>query len=111
MTDLEIIKQIVKEIGRTLKQLPYNELFDDTVQEFKEGNAYFINEFGDLTILSLFNLELNKIYSLLKDLKNLTHLYLKNNKILDYSFLKDLKNLTYLDLRNNEISDISFIKI
>ena len=39
--------------------------------------------------------------------KNLTALYLSNNRISDVSALAALNNLTWLYLSNNQISDIS----
>jgi hypothetical protein len=48
--------------------------------------------------------------SALKDLTNLTTLYLGGNAISDISVLKNLTNLTHLSLSYNEISDISVLQ-
>ena len=43
-------------------------------------------------------------------MKNLTHIYLRNNQISDLSALKELKNLTHIYLSENQISDLSALK-
>ena len=45
-------------------------------------------------------------YAFLSELKGLTSLDLRNNRISDVSFLSELKGLTSLDLRNNRITEI-----
>ncbi|UCH98245.1 MAG: leucine-rich repeat domain-containing protein [Candidatus Aminicenantes bacterium] len=89
--DLEIIKELEIRIYRKL------------------DHRYSMDENEKIIGLELYRLEISDI-SLLKDLKNLTHLDLTNNQISDISSLKDLKNLTHLDLHYNLISDISFLK-
>lgn len=104
MTDLDIIKQIEKELNIKLKKL-------DKIKWHKK--SYSINQNGQVTGLSLSNHRinnLNPIISLLKKLKNLTELSFNKNGIDDISQLKELKKIEKLYLMNNNISDISSIK-
>ncbi len=104
MSDIEIIRQIEKELNLRLKSLK-------TIDRDSEG--YTLNQNEQVTGLSLYfcNFKaLEKIISHLKNFKSLTTLELSGNKISDISHLKDLKNITELNLGNNQISDVSSLK-
>jgi internalin A len=118
-SDLELIKQLEKEIGIELKQLEFDEVWKRANNGFsmdengivKGVNLYDINlekipliitKFHHLKILSLWGNKISDI-SMLKELGNLKELYLNYNQITDISMLKELGNLTHLDLRNNQI--------
>ena len=65
----------------------------------------------NITMLNLFDNKLTDIdISGIKLFKNLSALYLNNNKITDISALKNLTNLKILYLSNNKIQDISVIQ-
>jgi len=103
MTDLDIIKQIEKELNIKLEKL----------DEIPEEKGYTLNQNGQVTGLGLYNCKiknLNRIISPLKELTNLTELHLRDNQLSDISPLKDLTNLTELDLSTNQLSDISPLK-
>jgi small GTP-binding protein len=97
--DLEIIKELEKKIGIKLEQSNIDEITGTT-------NGYAIDENENIIGMNLWLSKISNISSL-KDLRNLTHLYLHTNRISDISSLKDLRNLTCLDLHDNQISDIS----
>jgi internalin A len=104
MTDLEIIKEIEKEIGINLESV-----------EIKTWNSigYELNQKGYVSGLGFHNCNLGNletIFSFLKELKELTNLNLSGNNISDVSYLKELKGLTYLDLNDNNIEDVSYLK-
>jgi small GTP-binding protein len=122
--DMELIKQLEKEIGGKLKQVEFDGLWRDKVFSMnKNGNVNGLNldnmklqkipliitKFHHLKKLSLNRNKISDI-SMLKELGNLTLLNLRNNQISDISMLKELRNLTRLDLKNNQISDISMLK-
>jgi small GTP-binding protein len=124
-TDLQIIAQLEKEIGKKLNWIVHDEITclltngyaTDDNKNIVELALYNINRISDISVLNeLTNLTLlelsgNRIsdISVLKDLKNLTTLYLGHNQISDISVLKDLKNLTLLYLSDNQILDISVL--
>jgi len=99
--DLRTLKHIETELNITLERIE------------KVGNdsrGFVLNQNGQVTGLSLYNCKienLKRIISHLKNLTNLTELYLKWNQLSDISHLKDLKNLTKLGLESNKLSDIS----
>jgi internalin A len=100
MKDLDIIKQIEKELNVELKE-----------SDHKKG--YTLNQNGQVTGLCLKDCKiknLNLIIYPLKNLKNLTQLVLDKNQLSDISPLKYLDNLTGLYLHNNQIRDISPLK-
>ncbi|UCH95274.1 MAG: leucine-rich repeat domain-containing protein [Candidatus Aminicenantes bacterium] len=120
-SDLELIKELEKDIGIELKQLEYENIW------LHKNNGIFINKsvyvkglnldgiqlitlplskFQHLETLSLYNTGITD-YSFLQRLRTLTHLDLSNNQIADISFLHYLCNLTHLDLSENQITDIS----
>ncbi len=67
-----------------------------------------IRHLKNISTLKLYS-QINNI-EFIKELKELSELYLNHNSLNDVNFLAELKNLTELDLSNNEISDISFVK-
>lgn len=104
MKDLDIIKQIEKELNVKLEKLKNIGVF---------GYGYTLSQKGQVTGLSLYECKiknLNRIISPLKDLKNLTELNLYGNQLSDISPLEDLKNLTGLWLGKNQLSNISPLK-
>ena len=60
--------------------------------------------------LDLANCGLTEIPLEIKELKQLTHLYLRDNQISNIETLKELKKLTNLDLENNQINNIETLK-
>ncbi|MCP4348338.1 MAG: TIR domain-containing protein [Desulfobacterales bacterium] len=103
MSDLDIIRQIEKELNATLNKL-------DEIEWNSRG--YILNSGGQVTGLGLYDCDignLNSIISLLNALGNLTQLYLYANQISDISPLSALGYLTQLDLSDNQISDISLL--
>jgi internalin A len=104
MTDLDIIKQIEKELNIKLEKL-------DKIEWGSRG--YTLNQNGQVTGLGLFGCKinnLNRIISPLKELINLMTLDLRDKQLSDISPLKDLMNLTTLRLNRNKIIDISPLK-
>ena len=102
-SDLEILKELEKELGIELKPLERFEFFADIGYMIDEGN----NVIG--ISLSFLEGELSDI-SILRYFRNLTHLDLSGNSIEDISFLKYLQNLTHLNLSYHDITDISAIE-
>ena len=110
MTDLEIIKQIEKQIGFPLKQLPYGKVYDPKKQQFiKEKrdkyilltnlHAYAVNKQGQVIALSLdFISTYFYNYKLFSNLKNLEAISLKGVLNFDFRSLASLKNINKLDL-------------
>lgn len=128
MTDLDIIKQIEKELNQDLsktEKLPMGSNFKGYTLnrngqviglslcfcEIKNVNRIipFLKRFTNLTLLSLGNNQFKDITPL-KDLKNLRGLSLWQNEIRDISVLQDLKKLTELRLQENQLKDISSLK-
>ncbi len=124
--DLDLVKQLEKEIGKKLKQVPLKEIGKKAITAFaKDDNGHakglsilsvklprlpaVLSKFQRLETLVLYETQISDISSL-KELKGLTELYLHLNKISDISNLKELKGLTKLFLWENQISDISSLK-
>lgn len=104
MTNLEIIKQIEKELGAELDEL---DLIGWNL------NGFTLNRNKQIIGLSICTSKienLNRIIYQLRALKSLTELILNNNRLDDISILSELKSLTGLSLNNNNISDISSLK-
>ena len=105
MNDLDIIKQIEKELKVDLEKL-------DKIKWNSRG--YILNQDGQVKDLGLYDCniyKLKRIESFLKELKGLANLALVGNKLRDVSYLKELKGLTNLDLSTNfQIKDFSFLK-
>ncbi|PKP58263.1 MAG: hypothetical protein CVT88_07580, partial [Candidatus Altiarchaeales archaeon HGW-Altiarchaeales-1] len=102
-TDLEIIKQLGKQLNIELKQLK-----EIDFRKFQYEKGYILDENKNIIGLCLNDTNISDI-SVLGNLKNLTQLDLWNNNISDISVLGNLKNLTQLNLRYNNISDISVL--
>jgi len=105
MTDLEIIRQIEKELNVKLKKL-------DKIEWRSKG--YTLNQEGQVIGIELCMCEienLNRIISSLSALMNLTQLDLSSNQLSDISPLFALTNLTQLDLSSNQLSDISALSV
>jgi small GTP-binding protein len=103
MKDLDIIKQIGKELNVRVERL----------DELSWNNTGYIINYNGAIGLYLQDcniIDLKRIISLLKDLKKLTELNLYDNKLIDISPLKDLKNLRSLSIGHNQLSDISPLK-
>ena len=95
MADLDIIEQIQKEL---------------TIEASEKENKprYSLNRSGQITLLDLSEcnlIDVNRIISLIRDLKDLKHLDLNYNNLSDISPLKDLTNLDALDLSYNALED------
>lgn len=121
--DLEILKQVERQIGMELKRLDHNTIggfingyaIDENesviglnLYALEKPDISFVEDFKNLTLLILRDNPISD-FSVIKDLKNLRTLDLSYNQITNISFLENLKNLTLLDLNSNEISDISFL--
>ncbi len=122
LNDLELIKQLEKEIGKKLEKIDFDE-----VEEYG-NNGFALNEKGEVIGLNLDFVKLKLIPQLLSqflhleklrlvhtgvsdvstlgELKNLTTLCLCSNNIRDIFPLGELKNLATLDLRNNQITEL-----
>ncbi len=112
MSDLDIIKQIEKELGVTLKETGEIELAFAFALELGES-CYTTDTQGKVEGLSCYGCnikDLNRIALQLKSLTNLTWLNLSSNQINDLEGIKSLTNLTWLYLSSNQISDLEGIK-
>jgi internalin A len=155
MADLNVLRQIEQKTGQTFIQLEAEDFKKKDGERFKKQYAYALSpqgeiiclsfgtlynqeiletpfdQFQDLSILYLFQIEvdnfnfLSKFFKLdqlaiiesyysdfqsLKDFKGLTSLDLSDNNVTDFSFLKDIKSLTSLNLSDNNVTDFSFLK-
>jgi internalin A len=123
-SDLELIEELEKKIGKELKQLEFeniylskdNGIFIDKSEYVKGLNLDGIpsvtlprSEFQHLERLSLYKTGITDC-SFLQYLSNLTHLDLSENQITDISCLRGLSNLTNLNLSSNQITDISSLR-
>ncbi|MCP4213645.1 MAG: GTP-binding protein [bacterium] len=95
-SDLEIIKQLEKQLGFKLEKRSIDDM------EYKKCYAVETDDPGCVTGLSLYDCKLTDI-SPLGGLKALTVLNLHNNQLSDISPLRGLKALTKLDVRNNRL--------
>jgi internalin A len=103
-SDMELIKQLEKEIGRKLDERKFENIEGETQQGFAIG------ENGEVVGLNLDEIELDPVPVSLSKFHHLKKLSLSNNKLTDISFLQGLSNLTQLDLWHNKITDISFLQ-
>ncbi|UCH96823.1 MAG: leucine-rich repeat domain-containing protein [Candidatus Aminicenantes bacterium] len=99
--DLEIIKRFEKQIGITLKEQP--------IEKLRIRGSYSLDRNGNVTGLNLRRLRRLDLIDIspLKELKQLTFLDLRNNKLAHLLPIRHLKNLTHLYLSNIHKSDIS----
>lgn len=123
MSDLEIIKELEKQLGRTFKQVEAYDFSGSARYVIKDENVIWLNmykiifpkvieiivEFKHLIRLSLTGTIPENVY-LLEQLNNLKWLNLSWNRLTDLTPLAGLKQLTELHLHNNQISDLSPLK-
>jgi len=103
-TDQQALQAIEKALNIKLEKL-------DKLDWKSKG--YVLNEQGKVRGLGLYQCkiqDLNCIIAPLKDLRNLSSLYLSNNQISELSGLKDLSLLSRLDLSSNQIRELSGLK-
>ncbi|MCP4580314.1 MAG: hypothetical protein GY839_01755, partial [candidate division Zixibacteria bacterium] len=104
MSDLDVIREI-EEI--------FNLKFRNYIRLENNLGEYTLDKNGKVTTLILSGIKItnfNRIISPLKQLKNLTKLFIHSNKLNDISLLKDLTTLSELNLSNNQIEDVSPLK-
>jgi len=100
-TDLELIEQFQKEIGKELEKLNHVKIMPGRVPAFSiDGN-------GNVTGLNLFKIDLGHLSTSISKFKNLRKLNLLHTQLSDVSFLKGLVYLFELSLTGNQITDIS----
>ncbi|MCP4157140.1 MAG: leucine-rich repeat domain-containing protein, partial [bacterium] len=99
--DLEIIKRLEKNIGKKFKKAVIN-----AIRYYHKSGYYAVNEENRVIGLNLSQTNLTKGPEELKALPGLVSLNLYDNQICDISFLKDLANLTKLYLHNNQIRQL-----
>ena len=76
----------------------------------KQSDIHFLQHRENLAFL---NISINKgihDFSFLRELKGLTSVDLRWNKLTDVSFLQELKGLTSVDLRMNKLTDVSVLR-
>lgn len=101
-SDLEIIKELEKEIGKKLKKVEFNEIRDDTPLR-----CYAIDENGNVIGLCLDKSGLNEIPELIFELEHLLRVDLYNNKLTKISGeIKKLSNLQKLNFSDNKINTL-----
>ncbi len=103
-SDIELINQLEKEIGRKLEERKFEE-----IGEYGQ-KGYAIVENGEVVGLNLDTIELKPVPVSLSKFHHLKKLNLINTNLTDISFLQGLSNLTQLDLRSNQIKNISFLQ-
>ena len=101
--DLEIIKQLEKEIGERLEKVKF-----DKGGYFQKG--YVVDEENRVVGLNLGGKKLSRIPHEIIKLSHLTALILWDNNIVDLSPIKELRSLKKLDLSFNQINNISVLK-
>ncbi len=100
-TDLELIEQFQKEIGKELEKLARAQIMPGRKPGFS------VDKKGNVTGLNLFKIELGHLSTSISKLKNLRRLNLLRTQLHDISFLEGLVDLTELSLSGNQITDIS----
>jgi hypothetical protein len=98
------LKQLEKEIGNELEQIPLKRIGEDPLTAFAKDDN------GHMKGVSIFHLILSRVPAILSKFQRLEKLVLVRNQISDISSLKELKGITYLNLGGNQISDISSLK-
>ncbi|MCP5102613.1 MAG: hypothetical protein GY950_04500, partial [bacterium] len=102
--NLDIIKQLGKEIGETLEQLEFAEIY----VSFQSGFA--VDENGHVIGLTLDNIKLAPHFLVnISKLKHLQVFVFRNSGLTDISVLQGLSNLATLDLSSNQLTDISVL--
>ncbi len=100
MSDLDIIREIEKEIGKRLQRIyPHDESFIN--------RDYFLNKKGFITSLTLDSLNLEQIPSPIFRLSHLKTLKFRNQKLLQLpNDIVKLENLEVLDLSSNLLLEL-----
>jgi Leucine-rich repeat (LRR) protein len=98
--DLELVKQLEKEIG--------TELYISRLDRIGESasSAFTVDHNGYVKALAICNVKLTGVPKVLSKFRRLERLALYKTQISDISSLKELKNLKQLDLRYNKISQL-----
>jgi Leucine-rich repeat (LRR) protein len=100
-TDLELIEQFQKEIGKKLENLARAQIMPGRKPGFSSDKK------GNVTGLNLFEINLKPFSTSISKFKNLRKLNLLRTQLHDISFLEGLVDLTELSLSGNQITDIS----
>jgi len=102
--DMEIIRQIEKQIGGKLEPMPLEEMIG-------RDNGYTLdNNTKQVKGLNLIGRRIKDI-SFIRGLSRLTHISMRNNQIKDLTPLSVLTKLTYLDLSRNTIEDLTPLSV
>ncbi|MCP4150598.1 MAG: hypothetical protein GY757_22820, partial [bacterium] len=99
--DLEIIKRLEKIIGKKFTKAGIDE-----IKRYKRPGYYAVNAENRVIGLNLADTNLTEVPGELLELSDLVSLNLGYNKISDIAFLKDLANLTTLYLNDNQIKQL-----
>ncbi len=102
--DLELIKQLEKEIGEELEKRPSEEI------PRSAAKGFYADEKGEVTGVYLDNVKLDPLPVSLLKFRHLKALSLYSTQIKDISFLQSMSHLTALDLSSNQLTDISFLQ-
>jgi predicted ATP-binding protein involved in virulence/Leucine-rich repeat (LRR) protein len=100
-TDLELIEQFQKEIGKKLEKLARAQIMPGRKPGFSSDKK------GNVIGLNLFEINLKPFSTSISKFKNLRKLNLLRTQLHDISFLEGLVDLTELSLSGNQITDIS----
>ena len=101
-TDLEIIEELEKEIGKGLKQVDF-----EKVTEVTNSKGYAIDEHDNIIGLNLCSLDLNYLPDSVLKLKSFIKLTVYDNQIKDLPIkIKELKNLEVLFLHGNNLKTL-----
>jgi len=100
-TDLELIEQFQKEIGKELEKLPHAQIMPGREPGFS------VNKKGNVNGLNLCEIELGHSSTSISKFKNLRKLNLLRTQLHDILFLEGLVGLKELSLSGNQITDIS----
>jgi len=101
MSDLHVLKKIEKAYGITLIETTIG-----NVMSWQIDHAYARNHLNQVIGLNIGDTSFSDLTPL-KELTNLTNLYLVRNQIKNLNAIKELLNLTSLDLGANIIEDIT----
>ena len=98
--DLQILKQLGKQIGTKLKPVESEVVFG-----WESRGSLAIDKNKNVVGLNLYDSGITDI-SVLQELTNLTRLDLSSNQIIDISVLKELTKLSWVDFNHNKISEL-----
>jgi small GTP-binding protein len=99
-SDMELIKQLEKEIGRKLEERKFEEIGN------YRNHGYAIGENGEVVGLNLDKIGLKPVPVSLSKFHHLKILRLYDTNLTDISFLQGLSNLKKLDLISNQIKEL-----